>query len=352
MMDMVRISVKSGFPPLGCLADFRRFLTEFPSIALLQSVPLPSVVHEILPLAQRIDDLVGERLMDFRLGCAIWAYKEWVGTLFPPGSRSNEFLRLYSRRFTTVEGNTTFYFIPDAATVQRWATETSADFQFCLKLPRDLTHQGLLTAAIPGTIAFLKRMEPLGQRLGPMFAQLPPSYSPSRLEDLTAFLTAFPRRQRSLALEVRHPDWFKEPHASQLNALLSDLGVGRVLLDTRPIYDCPDDPQVRSERRKPQVPLQPVVTAPFTLIRYISHPDRDFNLPYLTAWTERLHEWLSKGTQVYFFIHCPVEVHSPQNAHLFQQLLEQQGVPVPPLPWDQINLNESAPPQSTQLELF
>jgi hypothetical protein len=45
----------------------------------------------------------------FHLGCAVWAYKEWLGDLFPPGSKSAELLRLYSRRLTTVEGNTTFY---------------------------------------------------------------------------------------------------------------------------------------------------------------------------------------------------------------------------------------------------
>jgi hypothetical protein len=46
---------------------------------------------------------------NFYIGCAIWGYKEWVGDLFPPGSKSGEFLALYSRRLTTVEGNTSFY---------------------------------------------------------------------------------------------------------------------------------------------------------------------------------------------------------------------------------------------------
>jgi hypothetical protein len=45
----------------------------------------------------------------FYLGCAVWGYKDWVGELFPPGSRQAGFLSLYSRRLTTVEGNTTFY---------------------------------------------------------------------------------------------------------------------------------------------------------------------------------------------------------------------------------------------------
>ncbi|HEY9644354.1 MAG TPA: DUF72 domain-containing protein [Coleofasciculaceae cyanobacterium] len=283
--------------------------------------------------------------MSFRLGCAIWAYKEWVGPLFPTGSRAADFLRLYSRRFTAVEGNTTFYAIPDRATVQRWATETPSGFKFCLKLPRDVTHQGLLSPRLPQAIAFLEQMQPLGDRLGPLFAQLPPSYSPEQLADLVAFLKAFPRTQ-ALALEVRHADWFREPHASKLHAVLSELGVGRVLLDTRPIYECPDNPQLSSERKKPQLPLQPVITANFSLIRYISHPDLSLNQRYLLQWAEQIHPWLQQGIHIYFFVHCPVEVHSPTNARHFQQLLEQRDSLVPPLPW---NLLDSPP---TQLSLF
>lgn len=284
--------------------------------------------------------------MNFWLGCAIWAYKEWVGDLFPTGSRSSDLLHLYSHRFSTVEGNTTFYSVPDTETVARWAAETPDYFRFCLKLPRDVTHAGLLTPAIPGVIDFLNRMQGLGDRLGPIFAQLPPSYSPAQMDDLTYFLQAFPRDRTSLALEVRHPAWFQEPYASQLNTLLQKLGVGRVLLDTRPIYECPDNPQLYSERRKPQVPLQPIVTSSFSLVRYISHPDRAMNQKYLEQWVKLVDHWLRQGTQIYFFIHCPIETQSPGNARYFQQLLEQHGVAVPSLPWDQIE----QPP--TQLSLF
>jgi len=283
--------------------------------------------------------------MNFHLGCAIWAYKGWLGELFPSDSRAADFLHLYSRRFTTVEGNTTFYSIPDADTVQRWAAETPDGFKFCLKLPKSLTHNGLLQPSLPGTLAFLERMGGLGDRLGPLFAQLPPSYSPARFADLEAFLTALPRHETEFALEVRHLDWFKAPYAEQLTDLLERLGVGRVLLDTRPIYDAPDDPQLHSERKKPKLPLQPSVTAPFSLIRFISHPDLAMNQPYLEEWLALVAQWLQQGTRIYFFVHCPVEERSPANARHFQSLLEQRGVPVPALPWNQLDT-------PTQLKLF
>lgn len=285
--------------------------------------------------------------MTFHLGCAIWAYKGWLGELFPSDSRAADFLHLYSRRFTAVEGNTTFYSIPDADTVKRWATETPDGFKFCLKLPKSLTHNGLLQPSLPGTLAFLTKMKGLGDRLGPLFAQLPPSYSPSSFADLEAFLMALPRDQADFALEVRHPDWFKPPHAEKLADLLKRLGVGRVLLDTRPIYDAPDNPQLHSERKKPKLPLQASVTAPFSLIRFISHPDLALNQSYLEEWVALVDQWLQQGTRLYFFVHCPVEERSPANARHFQHLLERHNVPVPPLPWDAII--ETTP---TQLDLF
>jgi len=283
--------------------------------------------------------------MNFRLGCAVWAYKGWLGDLFPPGSRNRDFLSLYSRRFTAVEGNTTFYAVPDAATLDRWASETPDGFEFCLKLPRYLTHEGSIEPKIDATREFLQHVARLGDKLGPVFVQLPPNYTPEAFEDLEAFLHGrFPDVR--LALEVRHRDWFREPHVRRLDELLRESNVARVILDTRPVYSTDDDPQRRSQRRKPKLPLHPVVTTDFSFVRFITHPDGEVNVPFSEAWVERLDEWISQGTRVYFFVHCPIEDYSPRTARSIQRLLEKRGVPVAPLPWDSID----EPPM--QLSLF
>ena len=146
--------------------------------------------------------------MQFRMGCAVWAFKGWVGEFYPAGSRASDFLRLYGDRLLTVEGNTTFYSVPNEETVARWAAETPPNFRFCLKVPRDVTHSGLLAPAMTKAIAFAERMAGLGERLGPFFAQLPPSYGPAQFEDLAAFVAAWPQSIAPLAVEVRHPQWF------------------------------------------------------------------------------------------------------------------------------------------------
>ena len=110
----------------------------------------------------------------FRIGCAVWTYKDWVGDFYPKGSRATHFLRLYRERLTCVEGNTTFYSIPSPEMVKRWADNTPEDFHFCPKLPRTITHGAALMPQLANALDFLQLMQGLGPRLGPIFAQLPP----------------------------------------------------------------------------------------------------------------------------------------------------------------------------------
>ena len=76
----------------------------------------------------------------FYLGCPMWGYKAWVGTdFFPAKTPASDFLRLYSRRLTCVEGNTTFYALPSEETVARWvALDGCTDKSTVAQNSRDL----------------------------------------------------------------------------------------------------------------------------------------------------------------------------------------------------------------------
>lgn len=284
--------------------------------------------------------------MGLSLGCAVWAYQPWVGSVYPPGSPAHQFLTLYSQRFPIVECNASFYAIPSRATLAKWVEATPAGFKFCPKLPRSITHQGRLVPQLPPALDFLELIQTLGDRLGIVFAQLPPHYGPQDSEDLATFLTALTNAGVQLAVEVRHRDWFQDPHRQTLGNLLRSLGIGTVTLDSRPVYEGAGDPQRFSQRRKPQLPVKPMLTAPYTLIRFISHPDWPENLRFLSPWLSYLKTCLEREIQVYFFMHCPVEDHSPDYARRFDQMLREDGLIFPPLPWDQL-----APPPA-QLDLF
>lgn len=275
----------------------------------------------------------------FHIGCAVWGYKDWVGGLFPPGSKNADFLSLYSRRLTTVEGNTSFYATPGGETVKRWATETPEAFRFCFKLPRAVSHEGPLSAQIKTTREFVERMSPLGERLGPFFLQLPPGYRSDKIDDLERWIAAWPQDQK-LAVEVRHDDWYGKPGESALMKLLDRYGAGRVVMDVRPLDAGPlpgADVDLQAARdRKPDVPMHPLRSSNIALIRYIGHPDPELNAPLLDEWAARVADWLTEGTEVYFFCHCPDERRSPALCRDFQHRL-QRVADIPPLPWDEFD---------------
>lgn len=291
-----------------------------------------------------------------RIGCAVWGYKGWLGDLLPAGSKSSDLLRLYSRRLTTVEGNTTFYATPAADTVRRWQHETPPGFQFCWKLPRDISHSGQLCRQFGLTTAFVQRMAMPEQRTGPFFLQLPPSYSPQQLPDLAGWLAAWAEQLGAyrLAVEVRHPDWYSDPAEPALMELLERYTVGRVLMDVRPIRELASDaPADQSgallddaRERKPDVPLHPLRSGGVSMLRYIGHPDPARNAGWLDEWAARLVQWLQQGTDVYAFMHCPDESRSPALCRALYHRMAQQ-ISLPPLPWDALATAQPAVQQQT-----
>lgn len=290
--------------------------------------------------------------MNLYIGCPVWAYKGWVGDFYPEGTKSGEYLPEYARRLTTVEGNTTFYATPGPNTIEEWGRETPDSFRFCFKVPRTISHAGKLVEHIDEAVRFTEIMSPLGPRVGPMFLQLPPRYHPSLFDDLKTFLDAWPKAVR-LAVEVRHLRWFEPPFYEQLNELLAGHGMARVVIDTRPIRSLEGDKilagtvyaqLLQSRERKPDLPIMPAHTASFTFLRYIGHPQDEINAPYLDEWAGYLAARPAEETEAYVFCHCPAPDVPPYLARQFHARIAEK-LPIPPLPWDQIEPDKPQQPR-------
>jgi uncharacterized protein YecE (DUF72 family) len=245
---------------------------------------------------------------------------------------------------TTVEGNTTFYAVPAQKTLEGWVEEMPETFRFCPKVPKAISHEGKLIENVERAREFTNIMSQLGTRLGPMFLQLPPRYSPKLLGDLTAFLAQWPREVR-LAVEVRHLDWFDSPHDEALNQLLTEHNMARVTIDTRPIRDLNGDEilagsvyqsLVEARERKPDVPVVPKRTADFIFVRYIGHPEIEVNEPYLKEWGDYLISQLQDGADVYMFCHSPNNFAAPYLCRKIYSQVEKE-VEIPPLPWNEVD---------------
>lgn len=277
------------------------------------------------------------------LGCPVWSFKGWVGNFYPKGTKSADFLREYARRLTTIEGNTTFYAVPALKTIQSWIDQTPDTFRFCLKIPKAISHNGKLADYVERARGFVDTMRPLASQLGPMFLQLPPSYSPKLMPDLATFLDAFPQDIR-LGVEVRHLDWFDEQHRSALNQLLAERNMARVVIDTRPIRNLSGDESIRgsayeslleARERKPNVPVFEDQTTDFTFLRFIGHPEMEQNQPYMKEWVRRISDQLSAGSDAFVFCHSPDNYLAPEICREFHHRIA-AGVTIPPLPWDEI----------------
>ena len=279
--------------------------------------------------------------MTLYLGCPVWSFKGWVGNFYPKGTKASDFLREYASRLTTIEGNTTFYAIPAEKTIANWLEQTPESFRFCLKIPKAISHNGILKDYIDRAIAFVDVMRPLASRLGPMFLQLPPSYSPKLMPDLATFLDAFPNDVR-LGVEVRHLDWFEDEHRNALNELLADHHMARVVIDTRPIRDLAGDALIKgsayeslleARERKPNVPVFEEVTTDFTFLRFIGHPEMEHNQPFISEWADRVADQLSAGKDAYVFCHSPDNYLAPYIAREFHRQISSR-IKIAPLPWD------------------
>ena len=269
----------------------------------------------------------------FYIGCPMWGYKDWLGNFFPQRTPQGDFLRLYSRKLNTVEGNTIFYALPSKEAIKHWVGQTPEGFRFCPKVSRSVSHAPDITQRQSDTELFIERMRVFGDRLGPIFLQLPPGFGPAQNEQLRVFLERWPTDLR-LAVEVRHPDFYREPHATNLNTLLSEHNVGRILMDIRPIHVGPKEEQQINQRRerKPDLPLQLHVTSDFTFVRYIGHPRMEVNEPFLQQWAPQLAQWHKEGRTLYVFCHCPFEEHSPNICYRFYQHMSSH-MALPPLAW-------------------
>ena len=259
------------------------------------------------------------------LGCPSWGLKDWVGNLYRRGTRPGAFLDEYARVFNAVEGNTTFYGVPKAASVKRWCEATPPGFRFCFKIPQSVTHRQALTGAEAETEAFLERMAPLGERLGPFMVQLPPWFGPERLEALDRFLRGLPGGL-DFAVELRHPRFYGDEPLRRLDDLLAERGVGRVVLDTRPLRGGDPSHPDAAGCDKPDLPIRPPTprTTSFAspILRFISHPDDRTNDAWIELWSAQLRDWIDAGWRPYVFVHCPNDLHAPRIARRLHQRLE------------------------------
>ena len=236
-----------------------------------------------------------------RIGTSGWVYRHWQGLFYPANLPQKQWFAYYARSFDTVEINSTFYHLQNASVFEHWQQQAPGGFLYSIKASRIITHNQRLEGCQDTLETFLSRASLLGETLGPVLFQLPPSFSLdlSRFESFFALLP----QGFSYAMEFRNPTWLTE----EVFALLERFGVALCIHDMSPL----------------QVPLR--ITAKFVYLRFHGDVDHagDYPLETLAAWVERIQTWQRNGLAVFAYFNNDASGMAVRNALTVKQLLGQ-----------------------------
>jgi len=159
-----------------------------------------------------------------RVGTAGWGLpRQWRDRFPDDGS----YLERYAARFNAVEINSSFYRPHRRAVYERWAASVPPAFRFAVKLPRAITHDQRLVASDVLLDVFLDEARGLGERMGPLLVQLPPSlwFDAGHADEFFGMLRE--RHAGAVGCEPRHESWF----TAAADSLLHRHAVARVAAD-------------------------------------------------------------------------------------------------------------------------
>jgi uncharacterized protein YecE (DUF72 family) len=256
----------------------------------------------------------------------------WEGSFYPEGTKPADFLRYYAQHFDTVEVDSTFYRTPSKATVQGWAQKTPKEFVFAAKIPQVITHEKVLVDCDDDMAQFLKVMDALGEKLGPLLFQF--GYFNRKafvgvndfLARLRPFLKKLPKGHK-FAVEIRNKNWL----VPQFVETLRERGAALTLIDQAWM----PRPAQWFEKLDP-------ITADFTYVRWLG--DRKGIEEQTKVWdkvivnrSHELQEWAEilgkvhkRRFQIYAYANNHYAGYAPATVEMFldlwrRQMKEEQG---------------------------
>jgi len=249
-------------------------------------------------------------MVDYYIGTMGFSYRDWGGVFYPSGASPKDYLSLYSRVFNAVEIDSTFYGIPRSSSVARWSDQSPEGFKFCLKLPRSITHEAALVDVRDELARFVESASLLGDKLGVILIQFPPSFDESNWEVFKKFLKNL-SGLRTFAVEFRHPSWYS-PKTAQL---LADHGI------------------CWAASEYPGVPREVDLTTGMIFIRLVgvhgrfrAHNREQIDI---TAQLSRWWQWIRLNVEtvhtVYVFFNDDYSGYAPGSANKLKRLI---GLPV------------------------
>lgn len=163
--------------------------------------------------------------MNVRIGTSGYAYREWVGTLYPHGTSQHDMLPCYAKHFAVVEINSTFYRPPTTEQVAKMARRSPPGFGFTLKVPQTISHE-FNPDDLPTFKLAADRLGAAGKLHGLIF-QVPESFRNTRDNREWVTRVGGELRPHRVAVEFRHRSWA----AVNLREWMEHVGLDLVSVD-------------------------------------------------------------------------------------------------------------------------
>jgi uncharacterized protein YecE (DUF72 family) len=150
---------------------------------------------------------------------------------FPPEYQLKSRLHYYSSLFNTIEVNSCFYKTPLRSTYEKWVNDVPDDFQFTLKLSRDISHVQDLRFDIACMDNFLKSATGIGNKKGCLLIQFPGKISLEHFSQVEHIFEELQQHDGShewrKAIEFRNDSWY----VGETTELLNEYNAAMVLHD-------------------------------------------------------------------------------------------------------------------------
>ncbi|MFA4870158.1 MAG: DUF72 domain-containing protein [Pedobacter sp.] len=206
---------------------------------------------------------------------------------YPEEFKDKSRLCFYASMINSIEINSSFYKVPMAATVAKWAKDVPEGFRFTFKFSKDITHQKGLSFDPESVKHFFKVIDQVSEKRGCLLVQFPPSVRIGQIKQL-GFLMAVlrecdPRKHWNIALEFRHISLYND----EIYRMLKVYDMGMVIQDMPKAVT----PVLDSE-------------LPFVYLRFHG-PDGSYRGTYaddfLYEYAGYINDWLAEGKTVYTY---------------------------------------------------
>ncbi|MDO8365411.1 MAG: DUF72 domain-containing protein [Saprospiraceae bacterium] len=207
--------------------------------------------------------------------------------IYSPPFENASHLTYYSSLFNSIEINSSFYKIPQTATVAKWAVSVPEHFKFTFKLWKEITHSKGFNFKEEVVMRFFKSMNAVQNKKGCLLIQFPPSLGREHIAQLDKLLSCIKEinapQDWKIAVEFQNKSWYHKSVYDLLNSYKAAIVIQDIPDSATPFLNHKSD---------------------FMYIRFHGPTENyldSYSEDFLNEYASYLNGWIDEGKTVYVY---------------------------------------------------